>query len=130
MRRVTPAGRSDPRALRLARGLGWFSIALGLSEIFAPKTLSRVLGMESPKQVRSFGFRELGTGAGILWSQRMAPWLWGRLAGDVQDLRALSSAYRSPYRSVRRNVATALIAVAGVTLLDALAAHRLTTLRG
>ena len=33
--------------LGLARGLGWFSIGLGLVEVLAPETLGRALGMEA-----------------------------------------------------------------------------------
>ena len=31
---------------KLVKGLGWFSIGLGLFEIFAPRTLSRLIGIK------------------------------------------------------------------------------------
>ena len=34
------------RAQGVARGLGWFSIALGVAEVAAPRALTRALGME------------------------------------------------------------------------------------
>ena len=48
------------KAKTLARGLGWFSIAVGLSELFAPQALARFLGMEKHTRVlRTFGLREI-----------------------------------------------------------------------
>src|SRR6478609_8300231 len=35
----------------MARGLGWFSIGLGLAELLAPRTLTRGLGMEGNEQI-------------------------------------------------------------------------------
>ena len=32
-------------AQRLARGLGWFSIGLGFAELFAPKAVARIAGL-------------------------------------------------------------------------------------
>jgi len=42
-------GQSENRnssADALARGLGWFSIGLGLAEVLAPRTLTRALGLD------------------------------------------------------------------------------------
>src|SRR4051794_31030473 len=72
---------------RLAKGLGWFSIALGISEIFPPQTLGRSAGVCSgPGLFRLVGLREIINGVGILSQPRSAPWLWGRVLGDVMDL--------------------------------------------
>lgn len=113
------------RASGLARALGWFSIALGVSEIVAPGWLSRSLGLRRTRLVRAFGFRELGTGIAILASRRYAPWLWGRVAGDVLDLGLLGTALRKDNgQSQRRFAKAAIAAVAGVTALDLLSAGR------
>ena len=46
-------------ALNLSRGLGWFSIALGLTELFGARRLTKALGMEGQEGlVRAFGARE------------------------------------------------------------------------
>ena len=42
---------------RLARSLGWFSIGLGIAELFAAEQMTRALGMEGKEAlVRSFGY--------------------------------------------------------------------------
>jgi len=109
----------------LARALGWFSIALGVSEIVAPGRLSRALGLRRSRLVRAFGFRELATGIAILASRGYAPWVWGRVAGDLVDLGLLGTALRrEDGASERRFAKVALAAVAGVTALDLLSAGR------
>jgi hypothetical protein len=45
-RKQTMDTRSAETAHSMARGLGWFSIGLGLAEELAPRTLTRGLGME------------------------------------------------------------------------------------
>ncbi len=109
---------------KIAKGLGWFSIGLGLAEVFATKPLGRMLGMEEhPKLIRAYGLREIGAGVGLLMQSRMAPWLWARVAGDALDLATLGSALSGGRK--RRNAAIATGAVAGVTALDILAGRRL-----
>ncbi|HEX6010571.1 MAG TPA: hypothetical protein VFY87_01955 [Geminicoccaceae bacterium] len=39
-------GHPDSATDALARGLGWFSVALGVAEVAAPGRLARALGME------------------------------------------------------------------------------------
>src|SRR5947199_4261096 len=54
-------------AAPLARGLGWFSIGLGLAEAIMPATMARMTGMQGYEPVlRLFGLREIATGIGIL----------------------------------------------------------------
>lgn len=113
---------------KLAMGLGWFSLGLGLYEMVAPRHLGRILGMEDRAELlRLYGLREIGTGIGIL-SQRSpgkpAPWVWGRVAGDALDLATLSTGL-SPDNPKRDNVVAAIAVVAGVTLLDAACAQGL-----
>jgi hypothetical protein len=68
---------STEYAHSMARGLGWFSIGLGLTEVLAPRALTRGLGMEGNEQlVQAYGLREIATGIGILSSdQRCDPFL-------------------------------------------------------
>ena len=55
--------RSADYAEPLAKGLGCFSIALGLMELIAPRTLARTLGMTgSETLLAGYGVREIATG--------------------------------------------------------------------
>lgn len=113
------------RDLRIAKGLGYFSIGLGLAELIAPRWLGRLIGAgeEHKKLLQMFGVREIAAGVAILASPRPAKGLWARIAGDVLDLAALVAALRdSPQRG---RVAGALGAVAGVSALDVFTAQRM-----
>lgn len=106
-------------AKRVASGLGWFSLGLGLYEVFAAEKLDAALGMRGKAGLlRFYGLREIGAGAGIFFSQpRPAPWVWARVAGDALDLATLGTAL-SADNLKRGNVWIAVAAVAGVTALD------------
>ncbi|MDB5108480.1 MAG: hypothetical protein JWM69_1421 [Candidatus Binatus sp.] len=113
--------------VQLARGLGWFSIALGLAEAAMPRRVGQLAGVRNHSRlIRLLGTRELATGIGILGSRRIRPnSLWARVAGDVMDLAVLGAAARE-YTTDRRRLSIATAAVAGVTLLDVLCAEQLT----
>jgi hypothetical protein len=101
----------------MAQGLGLFSLALGAAELVAPRPLARALDMEGYERLlQLYGLREIGTGIGLLVSHNKAPWLWGRVAGDVLDLATLGAAMGSSRR--REAVAMAIGSVAMVTALD------------
>jgi len=117
--------RSSEIAHEVAYGLGWFSIALGAAEIVAPRSLTRMLGMEGNERlVQAYGLREIATGIGILSSRNPAPWIWGRVGGDALDIATVATALheRNPRRD---NVKMALAALAGVTAIDAACAQAL-----
>lgn len=101
----------------LANGLGWFSIALGLTEIVAARPLSRLLGIPYPRLVRLFGVREIAAGIGLLARSKKGPWIWARIAGDVLDAAVLGAAL-SPRNPKRRNAALAIAAVSPVIAAD------------
>ncbi|MGZ8216576.1 SRPBCC family protein [Methylomagnum sp.] len=110
---------------QLARGLGWFSIGLGLMEVAAPQRIANRLGLRGRRNlVRLFGMREIASGVGILAEQRPAGWLQARVAGDVMDLALLGSALTSD-NPRRGGAALATAAVAGVTALDVMCSRRL-----
>jgi len=118
-------GHPDPTGLKVATGLGWFSIALGLVELFATRTLTQALGMRgSEPLVRLYGLREISTGIGILISSDPTPWIWGRVAGDALDIGTLA-AHLNDENPKEGNVGIALGNVVGVTALDIYCAQKL-----
>ena len=118
-------GQADSGADALARGLGWFSIGLGLAEVIAPRALARALGMEgSETLIRTYGMREIGTGVGILTSDDPTPWIWARVAGDALDLATLATGLEGD-NPKQANLALAIGSVAMVTALDVYFAQRL-----
>jgi uncharacterized membrane protein len=116
------ARRFDPH--RIAQGLGWFSLALGLGGALAPRQVARLIGAPdgpaSRAALRAVGLREIACGLGVLSSPRPAGWLWARVAGDVMDLALLRAARRSPAAGGAR-LGAATVAVLGVAALDAAA---------
>ncbi len=106
----------------LARGLAFFSLGLGLTELLAPRPLARAIGIDEDYEnlLRVLGLREIGSGLGIMQGNT-AGFLWSRVAGDAIDLGLLATALRS--RKTNRNRALgAIAAVAGVTVVDVVAA--------
>jgi len=113
---------------QIATGLGWFSIGLGLTEILAPGSLARFIGVSDDDGNRSllrfYGIREVAAGVGILTQPRPAGWLWGRVAGDLLDLASLGNAMKSD-RNEPSKLTAATAAVVGVTALDVYCARQL-----
>jgi uncharacterized membrane protein len=113
---------------RVARGLGWFSIGLGLAEIAAPQRMARAIGVPDNSRncatLRAIGVREIASGVGILSRDRPVGPVWTRVGGDVMDLTLLGRALSSN-RSQRTRVAAATAAVLGVTALDTLTGRKL-----
>ena len=110
---------------RLARGLGYFSIGLGLAELLAPKAVGRMIGLEDrPGLLRLYGLREITAGLGILTQSQPTGWVWSRVAGDALDLATLGAAFASK-QDKRGRVAAATAAVAGVAALDVICSRKL-----
>ena len=120
----TPSRRRTRSEQQLARGLGWFSIGLGLTEIIAPRFLERFLGLRGHATlIRMMGLREVASGVAILNGPYPAGGLWARVGGDVIDLAGLAMAVNSPYAKTQ-NIALAGASVAGVTALDVYCAQQ------
>ena len=115
---------------RFARGLGYFSVGLGLTEVAATRTLANGIGISDvrPGLIRAMGMREMANGLGILAAPRRPQWMWSRVAGDAIDIGLLALAFTSP-RTRRGRISAAITAVAGVTLLDVICARLLSRSR-
>lgn len=102
----------------LNRSLGLFSIGLGLTQLLAPKTLGRAIGVGDQATVmRLCGVRELASGIGLLSGKAPAAFSTSRVIGDVMDLALLGASLRSPQANPSR-IAAAATAVASVTAVD------------
>lgn len=118
--------RSLTKTDRVARGLGWFSLALGVAEIVAPGKLARALGLEGRERLlQAYGGREIGAGIWAL-SDTPAPAMWARVAGDLVDLATLAAGVRDGDETQRRNAWIAFALVGGITAVDLLTAASLT----
>lgn len=110
---------------QLARGLGWFSVGLGVAAILAPRSLSRTAGLRPHRLLlTAIGLRELACGVGILTQRRPAGWIQARASGDLMDLTMLGIALASN-RPKKARIVAATAAVAGVTALDIYCAKNL-----
>jgi uncharacterized membrane protein len=124
-------GWKSPSAEKLARGLGWFSIGLGLAEFLAPRAIARISGIRgNTGLIRLFGLREIAHGIAIFTqdkqSGRPAAAVWSRVAGDAIDLAALGAAFASP-KTNKGRVAFATANVLTVTALDVICAQALSS---
>lgn len=113
---------------QVVKALGWFSLALGVAELVAPRSINRTMGLKAHDGlVRSYGAREIVTGLGLLTQRNASPWIWGRVAGDALDLFSLLYGLSAPQRGLARRPRTmgwtALAAVGAVTVLDLFAAR-------
>jgi len=122
-----PIFRFEDGAARVARGLGWFSIGLGLAELISPALIGRITGARNHRGlIRAYGVREIAAGVGILSGKQTATWLWGRVAGDAMDLASLGNVMQSSGERSRKATLGA-VAVAGVTALDIWCASQLSS---
>ena len=128
--RTALPGRSQSSHDRLAKTLGYFSIALGVAELIAPRALSRAVGAARIRPVlRAYGVREIATGVAILASHDPAPWIWARVAGDVADIATVAAGRGRNHKS-RENSALALASLAAVTAVDIICAGGLSSEKG
>jgi uncharacterized membrane protein len=118
--------KSGPK--KLAKGLGWFSIGLGMTELLAPGVIAKISGVPNsrPGLIRLYGLREIAAGIAIFSQKEPAAGLWSRVAGDALDLASLGMAFTSP-DAKRGRVAFATANVLAVTALDLIAAKQLSS---
>jgi hypothetical protein len=123
-------GRSQSANDKLAKSLGYFSIALGVTELVAPRALSNVIGVKGLESViRTYGGREIATGVAILASHNPEPWIWARVAGDLADIATVATGLKQSNGKANNTVA-ALAALAGVTVVDMVCASGLNAEKG
>lgn len=113
---------------KLAKGLGYFSIGLGLMELLMPGQVGEMIGVSN--RYRAFlpllGLREMAHGAAILSQQKPTESVWSRVGGDVIDLVYLAAAFAGKENNKNR-LTGATIAVLGVTALDVMCAQALSS---
>ena len=121
-------GLPSANARRLAKGLGWFSLGLGMTELLAPKFIARVSGVSERRTglIRLYGLREIASGIGIFTQKNPAGALWSRVAGDAMDLTSLGVACTAPDAN-RGRITFATANVLAVTALDVIAAKQLSS---
>jgi len=128
--RTALRGQSRSGRDKLARSLGYFSIALGVAELLAPKALCNAIGIRGLESVvRAYGAREVATGVAILASHDPAPWIWARVAGDMADIATVATGLQQDNTRKDNNV-LALAALAAVTVADVVCASALGVEKG
>ncbi len=112
----------------LARGIGYFSIGLGLAEIFMPARIGELAGVSRSHRsmLPLLGLREVAHGVGILKSAKPTTAVWTRVGGDALDLAFLGASFATDDSNKRRLVG-AMAAVLGVTALDVLCGQKLSS---
>jgi hypothetical protein len=128
--RTALPGRSYSRYDQFAKGLGYFSIGLGVAELLAPQAVARAAGLEGRERlVRAYGAREIAQGIAILNTHDPTPWVWGRVAGDALDIVTVIAG--QPDGNARKGNALASLAMLlGVTALDVYCADGLSWEKG
>lgn len=127
------ASFNDNTDAKLARGLGWASIGIGLLEIAAPVQVESMLGLEDHREHRGIfrvlGAREIMQGVGILTGRQptrhMSAGVWARVAGDILDTTLLGAAALKTRRPASFTaVAASVIAIGALDLYCALRLQR------
>jgi uncharacterized membrane protein len=126
------SNRQTRTAEQLARGLGWFSIGLGLAEVAAPGSIARLTGLNedaASRTLQAFGTRKIANGLAILSQPDSSAWLWSRVAGDALDVSCLAASLREQGAD-RTRIAGSMAVVLGVAAVDLFAATQLNRSRG
>ncbi|GAA2709893.1 SRPBCC family protein [Micromonospora olivasterospora] len=114
----------------LARFLGWFSLGLGVTTLAARPQVGRLCGVDDSRTAQTVlqaaGVRELGHAAALLFPRRAGWGAWTRVAGDVMDLAASTTAMRNRRGERRRRLMYTTWALAGITAVDLYAAVQVT----
>lgn len=116
-------------AARLAVGVGWLSLALGVFLTTAPGTGAALMGLgDRPRLGRAVGVGDLAIGGGLLLGRDRARWMQVRALSNlaIAGLCGWALAAGTP----RRGRAVGLLALmVGLTPVDGLVARRLRSTR-
>jgi hypothetical protein len=78
------------RARRVARGLGWLSLALGVAELLLPRQVARVPMLRGDRDMlRARGLRDIAAGAALLATTQLLHEQAQRPVHDYSDRRGL-----------------------------------------
>lgn len=108
---------------KFAKGLGYFSIGLGLMELLMPAQVGEMIGVSSRYRafIPALGIREIAHGVAILSQQKPTEGVWSRVVGDGVDLAYLGAGFMGEENNKNR-LTGATIAILGVTALDVMCA--------
>lgn len=110
--------KSGMNTERMARGLGYVSLGLGVAEMVAPRQLQRLLGVAGGRTrgvLRVLGVRETMHGVDILSHRNPTHGVFSRVAGDLLDGALLALAAKKS-RNVRGVLAAAAMVLPIVAL--------------
>ena len=126
LRERAEPGLPSESAKKLAKGLGWFSIGLGLAELLAPRAIANITGVSKERTglIRLYGLREIASGITIFSQEKPTEGVWSRVVGDAMDLTSLGMAAANP-NAKRGRIAFATANVLAVTALDVMCAMQL-----
>ena len=118
-----PSFNVDPR--NVARAVGAASIVFGIVDILYGERLRKVIGAEGAGGAlfKAVGAREIATGIAAIVAPSHAAPLWARFGGDLIDLAALSFVVTKPDNPKRGAAIATFALVAGVAVVDFLAAR-------
>ena len=109
-----------------AQCLGWTSIAIGLTELLAPRQLEKTMGVGNGQTtgiLRVLGVREIMHGVDLLSHEDPTPGVWSRVFGDLLDGVLLGVAATRTKKP--EGLAAVFAAVAPVVIADLIFAPRM-----
>src|SRR5690349_13122050 len=111
-------GRKNSSAMRkIAAGLGWFSVGMGVAEIVAPGAVSKLIGVKrKSSDTRWRGVRKLAAGIGLMQAPQSGMGLLTRAGANVLELSRMRSRSRRRGSNSGR-AAIGLAALAGVAAI-------------
>jgi fructose-specific phosphotransferase system IIC component len=118
--------RYTPTDLATGKVLGVASIAIGLTEILAPRKLEKAMGIGNGQTtgiLRTLGVREISHGVDLLTHDDPAPGIFARVLGDMLDGVLLGLAARKSRNP--SGMAAIFALVMPVVLADMIFAGRL-----
>ncbi len=115
---------------QMAKALGWFSLGLGLAQVAAPRQVAQLIGLpgdeEDQRVMRLVGAREIASGVRHPGSGQTHALVVEPSRRGCHGPGACSRSAMDSPRTDKDRVATATLAVLGITAADLLASTRMT----